>query len=50
LSRVLVLSIPDIGTAQLLSMANSVVEVKVRSHVKYLVAGTQLETNEERAA
>jgi hypothetical protein len=32
LSRVLVLSIPDIGTAQLLSMANSVVEVKVRSH------------------
>ncbi len=52
LVRVLVLSMPDIGTAQLLSMANSVVEVKVRSHfvVKYLVAGTRLETDEERTA
>jgi hypothetical protein len=50
LVRVLVLSMPDIGTAQLLSMANSVVEVKVRSHflVKHLVAGTRLETDEER--
>jgi hypothetical protein len=52
LVRVLVLSMPDIGTAQLLSMANSVVEVKVRSHflVKYLMAGTRLKTDEERKA
>jgi hypothetical protein len=50
--RVLVLSIPDLATAQLLSVANSVVEVAVRNHffVKYQAAGQGLCTDDARKA
>ena len=52
LCRVLVLSMPDLGTAKILSVVNSLVEVSVRLHflVRYLVDGMRLETDEERTA
>ncbi len=52
LCRVLVMSMPDVNTAALLSVASSLVEVSHRLHflVRYLSDGMRLETNDERTA
>jgi hypothetical protein len=52
LCRVLVMSIPDLEMAKLLSVVNSLIEVSGRLHflVRYLVDGVRLVTDEERAA
>ena len=50
LCRVLVLSMPDLNTAQLLSVTNSLIELGVRNLflVKHLVAGMRLEADDDR--
>ena len=51
MGRVLVLSIPDLHAAQLLSLAHSAIEILVRSHflAKHLAEGTRLDSaSEER--
>jgi hypothetical protein len=52
LCRVLVMSIPDLELAKLLSVVNSLIEVSGRLHflVRYLVDGMRLVTDEERTA
>jgi hypothetical protein len=52
LCRVLVMSIPDLEMAKLLSVVNSLIEVSGRLHflVRYLVDGVRLVTDEERVA
>ena len=52
LCRVLVMSMPDVNTAALLSVASSLVEVSSRLHflVRYLVDGMRLVTDEESTA
>ncbi len=52
LCRVLVMSIPDLELAKLLSVVNTLIEVSGRLHflVRYLVDGVRLVTNEERTA
>jgi hypothetical protein len=52
LCRVLVMSIPDLEMAKLLSVVNTLIEVSARLHflVRYLVDGVRLVTDEERTA
>jgi hypothetical protein len=52
LCRVLVMSIPDLELAKLLSVVNTLIEVSGRLHflVRYLVDGVRLVTDEERTA
>jgi hypothetical protein len=52
LCRVLVMSIPDLELAKLLSVGSSLIEVSARLHflVRYLVDGVRLVTDEERTA
>jgi hypothetical protein len=52
LCRVLVMSIPDLELAKLLSVASSLIEVSGRLHflVRYLVDGVRLVTDEQRTA
>ena len=52
LCRVLVMSIPDLELAKLLSVVNTLIEVSGRLHflVRYLVDGVRLMTDEERTA